>query len=168
MTLSMFQASVPVLVKQCQILTNLIAKGEAHAQQTGTDPAILFEARLAPDMLAFPKQVQIASDTAKGGAARLAGLTPPSWADDEADLPALRERAAKTISFLQGISADQIDGSEEREIVLKIGGNEMTFTGRDYLLGFVLPNVFFHVTTAYGLLRNKGVPLGKRDFLGAV
>lgn len=167
MTLSMFQASVPVLVKQLQVLTRLIEKGEDYATSAGVDPAELFGARLALDMHPFPKQVQIASDMAKGGVARLAGITPPSWADDEADLPALRARAAKTIVFLESISADEIDGTEEREIVLSVAGNELKFTGQSYLLGFILPNVFFHVTTAYGLLRQKGVPLGKRDFLGA-
>ncbi|MDO6413151.1 DUF1993 domain-containing protein [Sphingomonas sp. BIUV-7] len=167
MTLSMYQASVPMFVRQFKALSAIIEKGEAHAAATGLDPNAIFEARLAPDMLPFPKQIQIASDMAKGGIARLAGLTPPSWADDEADLPALRERLAKTIAYIESIPADQVDGSEEREIMLKAGPNELQFTGQDYLLGFVIPNVFFHLTTAYGLLRQKGVAIGKRDFLGA-
>lgn len=166
MTISMYQASVPVLARQMRVLAALIAKGQRHGAETGMDPNDLFEARLAPDMLPFPKQVQIASDMAKGCVARLAGMTPPSWADDEADLPALRDRALRTADYIETFTADQIDGSETRAISLRAGPNELHFEGRAYLLDFVLPNVFFHLTTAYGLMRHRGVPLGKRDYLG--
>jgi hypothetical protein len=167
MTISMYQASVPVFVRQFTSLIAIITKAEAHAAAAGLDPAELFSARIAPDMLPFPKQIQIASDMAKGGVARLAGVTPPSWADDEADLPALRERLAKTIAYIQTITADQVDGSEERDITLKTASNEFHFKGQSYLLDFVIPNVFFHVSIAYALLRQNGVAIGKRDYLGA-
>lgn len=167
MTISMYQASVPVFVRQFKALQNIIAKGEAFAAEKGIDPAEIFASRLTPDMLPFPKQIQIASDMAKGGISRLAGVTPPSWADDEADLPALRERLAKTIAYIESIPADQVDGSEERDITLKAGPNEYHFKGQGYLLDFVIPNVFFHVSIAYALLRQKGVEIGKRDYLGA-
>jgi hypothetical protein len=167
-TISMYQVSVPVFVRSFKALSTIIAKAEAHAAATGTDPQDMVAARLAPDMLPFAKQIQIASDMAKGCVARLAGQTPPSWADDESDLPALRERLARTMAYMEGIPADQIDGSEERDIMLKVGPNEMHFTGQDYLLHFVIPNVFFHLTIAYGLLRAKGVEIGKRDFLGGI
>lgn len=166
MTLSMYQASVPMFVRQFTALSAIIAKGEAHAAATGLDPQEIFASRLAPDMLPFSKQIQIASDMAKGGIARLAGLTPPSWADDEADLPALRERLVRTIAYLESVPADQVDGSEERDISLKSGPNELHFKGQAYLLDFVIPNVYFHVTTAYALLRQRGVEIGKRDYLG--
>ncbi|QJU59490.1 DUF1993 domain-containing protein [Sphingomonas sp. AP4-R1] len=168
MTISMYQVSVPMFVRAFNALSAVIEKGEAHAAATGLDPADIFAVRLAPDMLPFPKQIQIASDMAKGGVARLAGLTPPSWADDEADLPALRARLAKTVAYLESIPADQVDGSEEKDITLKAGQNEYHFKGQAYLLHFVIPNVFFHLTTAYGLLRQKGVEIGKRDFLGGI
>jgi hypothetical protein len=167
MTISMYQASVPMFVRQFKALSAILAKAEAFATEKGIDPADIFDSRLAPDMLPFPKQIQIASDMAKGGIARLAGLTPPSWADDEADLPALRERIAKTIAYIESISADQVDGSEEREITLKTRTNEFHFSGQGYLLDFVIPNVYFHLTVAYALLRQKGVEIGKRDYLGA-
>jgi hypothetical protein len=118
-------------------------------------------------MLALPKQVQIAGDTAKGCAARLAGLTAPSFPDTEASFPELQARIAKTVEYLQSVGPDQIDGNEERSIVLKFPSSEHHFTGRDYLRKFVLPNFYFHVTTAYAILRHQGVALGKRDYMGA-
>ncbi|PZU08815.1 MAG: DUF1993 domain-containing protein [Sphingomonas sp.] len=166
MTLSMYDASVPMFVRQFRALDAIIAKGEAHAAATGMDPREIFDSRLAPDMLPFPKQIQIASDMAKGGVARLAGETPPSWPDDEADLPALRARIQKTIAYIQSVSADQIRDSEQRDISLKAGANELHFKGQAYLLDFVIPNFYFHITTAYALLRQKGVQIGKRDYLG--
>lgn len=167
MTISMHQVSAPVFIRQFKALIAIIAKAEAHAADTGVDPAEFFDARIAPDMLPFPKQIQIASDMAKGCVARLAGVTPPSWADDEADLPALRERLAKTITYLESVPADQVDGSEGRDIALKVGPNELHFKGDAYLTDFAIPNVFFHVSIAYALLRQKGVAIGKRDYLGA-
>lgn len=168
MTLSMYQASVPVLVRQLRALSDLLAKGEQHAREAGVDPRALLEARLAPDMFPLPRQVQIATDMAKGGVARLAGRDVPAYADEESNFAELRARIEKTIAFIESVPADTIDGSEDRDITLVIAGNEMPFKGQPYLLHFVLPNVFFHATAAYALLRHKGVPLGKRDFLGGL
>ncbi|WP_137895018.1 DUF1993 domain-containing protein [Ramlibacter sp. 2FC] len=166
MTLSMYQASVPVFVRQLHNLSAILDKAIAHADATGLDPAELVAARLAPDMLPFSNQVQIASDNAKGCAARLAGVEPPRWEDKEQTLPELQDRIARTLDFLQGFEPGQIDGCEAREITLKLRDRELKFSGQSYLLGFALPNFFFHVVTAYDLLRHKGVPLGKRDYLG--
>jgi hypothetical protein len=168
MTLSMYQASVPVLVRALRALSDVLSKGEQHARESGADPKSLLDARLAPDMFPLPRQVQIATDMAKGGVARLAGIEPPTYADEESGFAELRARIDKTVAFLESVPADQIDGSEDRDIVLKIAGEEMPFKGQPYLLHFVLPNVFFHSATAYDLLRMKGVPLGKRDFLGGI
>jgi hypothetical protein len=166
MTISMYQASVPLFVRQFEALSAILIKAEEYAATEGIDPATLIEARLAPDMLPLPKQVQIATDMAKGGLARLAGVEVPSYADDETTLADLRARLTKTIAFIQTIPAAQIDGSEARDITLKAGERTLEFKGQPYLLHFVLPNVLFHTTVAYGLLRSKGVPIGKLDFLG--
>ncbi|NIJ06806.1 hypothetical protein FHS31_000388 [Sphingomonas vulcanisoli] len=168
MTISMYQASVPVLIRQLEAVSAFLGKAEDYAEEQGLDAQELLDGKLAPDMLAFPRQIQIMTDMAKGGGARLAGQEAPAYADDETSFAQLRERIAKTVAYLNTLSATDIDGSEERDIVLKIAGNEMPFKGQAYLLGFVLPNVFFHATAAYAILRNKGVPLGKRDFLGGV
>jgi len=167
MSLSMYQASVPVFMRQLRNLSALLDKGLAHAGATGLDPAELVAARLAPDMLPLSSQVQIASDNAKGCAARLAGIEVPRWEDKEQTLAELQARIARTQDFLQGFEPGQIDGSETREITLKLRDREVKFSGQDYLLSFALPNFFFHMVTAYDLLRHKGVPLGKRDYLGA-
>nr|WP_295659455.1 DUF1993 domain-containing protein [Polymorphobacter sp.] len=166
MTLSMYQASVPVFVRQFASLTAILNKAEASAAERGIDPAQLLEARLAPDMHPLTRQVQIASDSAKGCVARLAGIEMPSFADTETTFAELKERIAKTVAFVESVTADQIDGSEERTIVLKVGPGEMTFPGQTFLLGFALPNFFFHVSIAYALLRSQGVDIGKRDYLG--
>lgn len=166
MTISMYQASVPVFMRQLRNLSAILDKAIAHAAAAGLDPAELVAARLAPDMLPFSNQVQIASDNAKGCAARLAGVEPPRWEDKEQTLPELQARIARTLNFLQGFEPGQIDGSEAREITLKLRDRELKFSGQDYLLCFALPNFFFHVVTAYDLLRHKGVPIGKRDYLG--
>ncbi|MGI4878620.1 MAG: DUF1993 domain-containing protein [Janthinobacterium lividum] len=166
MTLSMYQASVPVFVRQFASLTAILDKAEASAAERGIDPAQLLEARLAPDMHPLTRQVQIASDAVKGGIARLAGVEMPSFADTETSFAELKERIAKTVAFIESIPADKVDGSEERAITLKIADREMTFPGQTFLLGFVLPNFFFHVSIAYALLRSQGVELGKRDYLG--
>lgn len=168
MTISMYQASVPVLLRQLGTLSAILAKGEAHAAAAGSDPAAMLAAQLAPDMFSLSKQIQRASDAAKGGAARLAGIEPPSFADDEVTFADLQARIAKTIAFLKTLMPDQIDGSEERAIVLKAGPGEFHFTGQNFLLQFVLPNFFFHATTAYALLRHQGVQVGKMDFLGGI
>ncbi|KQP44156.1 DUF1993 family protein [Pseudorhodoferax sp. Leaf274] len=166
MPLSMYQASVPVFQRQLGVLSQLLHKGLAHAQAQGQDPAVLLQARLAPDMFPLTGQVQSASDAAKFGAARLGGIVPPRFEDNEATFDELQARIAKTLEFLATVRPEQIDGSESRAIVLKVGGREMPFEGQPYLLGFVLPNFFFHVTTAYDILRHQGVAIGKRDFLG--
>lgn len=168
MTLSMHQACVPVLVKQLTSLSGILAKGAAYAAEAGIDPSELLDAKLAPDMFALTRQVQIATDMAKGGAGRLAGIEVPSYADEEKTFAELQDRLTRTIAYLKAIPDGAIDGSEEREIVLKFPNREMRFAGQEYLLDFVLPNVFFHTTTAYALLRKKGVPIGKIDFLGGV
>ncbi len=168
MTISMYQASVPVLLRQLGTLSAILTKGEAHAAAKGIDPGAMLAASLAPDMLPLTRQVQIASDGAKGGAARLAGIDAPSFADNEVTFADLQARIAKTVAFLKTVTPAQIDGSEERAIVLKAGPREFNFTGQDFLFHFVLPNFFFHVTTAYGLLRHQGVEIGKMDYLGGV
>lgn len=168
MPLSMYQASVPVFQRQLGVLSQLLHKGQAHAQAQGQEPAVLLQARLAPDMFPLTRQVQSASDAAKFGAARLAGIAPPRFEDTETTFDELQARIAATLDFLSTVQPDQIDGSEGRSIVLKVGGREMPFEGQPYLLGFVLPNFFFHVTTAYAILRHQGVAVGKRDFLGQI
>jgi hypothetical protein len=162
----MYQVAVPPVLQILTSLSAVLDKAEAHCQAAKIAPAVLVQTRLFPDMLPLAKQVQIASDHAKGCAARLAGLEPPAFADSETTLLELKERVAKTIDYLATVTAAQIDGSETRDIRLKVGGNELTFSGQHYLLGFALPNFYFHVTTAYAILRSNGVPLGKRDFLG--
>ncbi|HEY6611653.1 MAG TPA: DUF1993 domain-containing protein [Pseudomonas sp.] len=168
MSLSMYQASIPMLLRGLDSLAAILAKAAAHAAARKIAPEVFLNARLAPDMLPLVRQVQIVSDTAKGCAARLAGIEVPSYADTEASFHELQERLAKTVTFLKGVAPEQIDGSEERAIVLKAHDQEIHFTGRTYLLGFVLPNFYFHLTTAYAILRHNGVELGKKDYLGEV
>ncbi len=168
MTLSMYQASIPVITRELGILSEILRKGEALAAAKKIDPGVLINARLAPDMLPLSKQIQIASDVTKGGAARLAGAEIPSYADTETTFAELQERIAKTIKFVSGFTAQQIDGSEGKAISLKVGGQEMQMTGQQYLLGFVIPNLFFHISIAYAILRHNGADLGKKDFLGGL
>ena len=167
MPLSMYQASVPVLLRGLHVLSNLLDKGVDHAKQAGQDPAAFVGARLAPDMLPLSGQVQRASDTAKFVVERLAGQQAPRFPDEETTFEQLQDRIARTISFLETASADSFTGSETREVTLRAGQNETVFAGDAYLLSFALPNFFFHVTTAYDILRHLGVPIGKRDYLGA-
>ena len=166
MTISMYKASVPVFIHMLGNLSAILDKGAAYAEAKKIDPSVLINARLYPDMFAFVRQVQIVSDAVKGCAARLAGQEPPSYADTESTIPELKERLAKTIAFLKTFKPDQIDGSEEKTIQLKIAGQTLTFKGLTYLQYFVLPTLYFHVTTAYDILRHNGVEVGKRDFLG--
>ena len=163
MPLSMYQASIPLLVRGFNNLSAVLKKGEAHP-----DAAALVEARLAPDMFTLAGQVQRASDTAKGCAARLAGIDNPSFADTETTFAQLQERIAKTVDFLQGVKPEQIDGTEDKPISFKAGPYMLNFTGASYLATFVVPNFFFHATTAYDILRHKGVAVGKMDYLGAL
>jgi hypothetical protein len=164
--LSLHEAFVAVMVHMLGQLSTILDKAAAHVEAAGLDPATLVEARLAPDMFALARQVQIASDTAKGCAARLAGLQPPSYPDTEASFPELKERIAKTLHFLEDFGPERIDGREDDAVTIRLRDQTFTFSGRDYLLRFALPNFYFHVTTAYDILRQQGVALGKRDFLG--
>jgi hypothetical protein len=164
----MYQASVPVLARTFNNLAAILTKAEADAAARKIEPSVFIGARLAPDMHPLGRQVQIASDAAKGGVARLAGIEPPSFPDTETTFAELQERIRKTVDFVQSVKAAQIDGSEEKSITLKFPGGEVSFVGQTFLLNFTLPNVFFHVTTAYDILRHNGVALGKMDFLGGV
>jgi hypothetical protein len=166
MTISMYQISAPVFTKMLGALSNVLDKGAAFAVAKKIDPAVLMASRLAPDMFPLTRQVQIAADFAKGPMARLAGLEVPKWEDNETTMEALKARVAKTIDYVKSFKPAQIDGSEAREISLTIGGQPMTMTGQEYLLHNALPNFYFHVTTAYTILRHNGVEVGKRDFLG--
>jgi hypothetical protein len=166
MALSLYDISIPVFIRGLGQLSHLLDKGLAHAQASGIDAATLVDARLAPDMLTLAGQIQRASDASKLGAARLAAITAPSFPDTEKTWDELQARIAKTIDFLNSVDRTQIDGFEERSVSMKVGGNELEFTSQRYLLQFALPNFFFHVTTAYDVLRHSGVPIGKRDYLG--
>ncbi len=163
----MFQVAVPSCLQVLGALQGVLDKAAAHAETHKFDPAILLTARLYPTMFACQRQVQIAADFAKGGCARLAGVEAPKHADTETTIPELKARLASTIDFIKTLTPAQIDGSEEREIVLKIAGQEMHFKGQAYLLHFVLPNLHFHATAAYAILRHNGVDVGKRDFIGS-
>lgn len=166
MTITMYQASVPVFLQLLGNLKNILARGAAHAEAKKFDAAVLFNARLAPDMLPLARQVQIASDNAKGCAARLAGIDPPKFEDNETTYADLTARIDKTVAFLKTLKPAQIDGSEGRDIVLKFPNRTMEFKGLAYLMHFALPNFTFHVVTAYDILRHNGVEIGKPDFLG--
>jgi hypothetical protein len=166
MAISMYQTSVPVLVRALGNLRAVLEKGAAHAEAKKIDPAVLVGSRLFPDMFPLSRQVQIATDMAKGCAARLAGVEPPKYEDTEATFPELLARIDKTVAFINGFKAAQIDGTEDKAIVLNSPRGTMNFTGQQYLLNFVLPNLYFHATTAYNILRHNGVELGKQDFLG--
>jgi uncharacterized protein len=166
MTISMYQASVPPLVRTLSNLVAILEKGAAHAEAKKIDPSVLINMRLFPDMLALGRQVQIASDIARRGVARLAGLEAPPMEDSEATFAEFIARLQKTIAYLETFKPDQIDGSEEKSIAIPMRGDTIHFDGLPYLLYFVLPNVYFHVTTTYDILRHCGVELGKLDFLG--
>ena len=168
MSISMHSASAPVFVKMLGNLLGWLDKAEAHAAARKFDAANYLGLRLAPDMLPLTRQIQIASDSAKGAMARLAGVDAPKWEDNEATLPELRARIGKTIDYVQGFAAVQIDGSEGREITVpRRSGEPLKFSGETFLKHYALPNFFFHVTTAYALLRHAGVEVGKSDYLGA-
>ncbi|NBB52587.1 DUF1993 family protein [Rhizobium sp. CRIBSB] len=162
MSLSMHDLSVPVFLRGLSSLSSLLDKAEAE----GFDTAALMTAKLADDMRPFPDQIQMASFSARGAVARLAGVDWPKTADDEADFAQLRATIKLTTDFLNSITPEQLEGSDTRELVLKFPSIELTFTGAGYLTSFAIPNFYFHVTTAYAILRNQGVALGKRDFLG--
>ena len=167
MSISMYSASVPVFVRNLNNLLAWLDKAQAHAEARKFDPANYLGLRLAPDMLPFVKQIQIASDTAKGCVARLAGVEIPKWDDTEATLDDLRARIRRTLEYVQGFGAERLAGSEERAITLTLRSGELQFSGQRYLEHWALPNFYFHVTTAYALLRQAGVELGKSDYLKA-
>jgi hypothetical protein len=160
MAYDIYDASIPTLIHMLGSLSAILAKGEAHG---GIDPS---EARLAPDMLPLKNQVYIATDGAKGCGARLAGVDIPKFEDTEASFAELRARCAKTIAFLKTLDRAQFKGAEDKQVVLKFPNTTFEFNGADYVGKFVLPNVYFHITTAYGILRSNGVALGKSDYLG--
>ena len=165
MTLSMYQASAPVFAHMLANLSAILGKAQAEVDAGRLDETALVEGRLAEDMFALARQVQIASDVAKS-IARLAGREPPSMPDTETTLAQLRERIARTVDVLHTLTAADIDGSEDRDIELKMRDRTLNLKGQQYLLNFVTPNFYFHLTTAYAILRSKGVPVGKPDYLG--
>jgi hypothetical protein len=162
----MYAASVPAFMRALRNLREVLQRGEAHAIERGFEPAVLLQARLAPDMRPLLNQVQMATDTAKNGAARLAGVEAPVFVDDESDFAGLYARIDRAIAYLREFAPAQIDGSETRPVLLRTPRGEHSFEGLGYLTGFALPNLYFHVTTAYAVLRHNGVPLGKLDYLG--
>lgn len=168
MTLSMHAASVPVFKQMLGSLGDLLSKAEAHATERKIDPAVLLQARLFPDMFPLARQVQVACDFAKSVPARLAGAEVPAYDDTEQSFAELRARIGKTLAFIDGLDAAAFEGSEQREIVLRPGTpKERSISGQAYLFNYGLPQFFFHVTTAYALLRHNGVEIGKKDFMGA-
>jgi len=167
MTLSMYQASVPVAVRALENLVAVLKKGHAHAKAKGVDDDVLLQTRLIPDMLPLVRQVQIACDMGCRGVARLAGVEPASFEDNETTFPQVYDRIARAIAYINGFTATQVDGSEARAIHLKMRSGDLDFTGQAYLLEFVLPNLFFHCTTAYNILRGAGTDIGKQDFIGS-
>lgn len=167
MSLSMFDASVPVLLQGLRGLKGVLAKAEAHAEAKKIDPAVLLQARLYPDMFPLARQVQIATDFAKGAAGRLAGAELPVFEDVETSFAELRARVDKAAAFIEGLAPAAFEGSDAREVSLNRRGQTVSFTGKDYLLHQALPNFWFHVTTAYAILRHNGLELGKSDFMAA-
>ena len=165
MTFSVYQACVPVLVQTLKGVAAVLDKAEAYATERKLDPAVVLQTRLYPDMYAFTRQVQIVSDSAKGAMGRLTGNDVPSWPDHDASFAELKARVAKTLDYVQSFKPEQFDGAEDREVVLKTPGEPMKFTGQGYLTSFVLPNVLFHASMAYALMRGLGVPVGKFDFM---
>jgi hypothetical protein len=175
MALSMFDASVPIMLRQLLALDAILEKAAAHAVARKIDPAALLAMRLFPDMLTLTRHVQLTCDFAKSTVARLAGQEPPVWSDDEATFEELRTRIARTVNFVKSFPASQLEGAETRDITLSprrsytmtaLGGRPTTFKGARLLANFELPNFYFHATTAYNILRHCGVELGKSDFMG--
>jgi len=165
MTISMYQASVPVFVRMLRNLSAILEKGKVHADARKVAPNVLPAMRLIADMFPLSKQVQIACDHAKGAVARLAGVDVPKYEDNELTIDDLQARIAMTVAFVDSFKPEQIDGTEERDIAFTLGGHDLAFKGLEYLTGFALPNFYFHMVTAYNILRENGVDIGKRDFL---
>lgn len=166
MSLSMYQVSVPVFVRALGVLSELLKKAEAHAEEHGMVKDALVSARLADDMLPLMAQIQRASDTSKLSVERLSGVAAPKFDDNETSFAQLQERIANTLAYINSVPASAFEQSETREVKLNFGSFQPAFQGDAYLLTFALPNFFFHIVTAYDILRNQGVPVGKRDFLG--
>ena len=166
MTISMHQASAPRFVNMLKNLSAMLDKAQAYADAKKLDHTVLTSYRLYPDMLPFTRQIQIACDSARGAMARLAGVEIPKHEDVEQTFPELKARIAKTIAFIEEFKPAQIDGTEDKAVTLKTRGKDTTFQGMQFLLGFAYPNFYFHVTTAYNILRHNGIELGKWDFLG--
>ncbi|ANO51236.1 DUF1993 domain-containing protein [Woeseia oceani] len=167
MSISVYDQTIGVMSRMLLNLDAIIGKAEAYAEQDKIDPNVLLQARLYPTMLNLIAQVRIATDIGKGAAARLSGSEVPVWEDKEVTFADLHARIGQALDYFAGFKPEQFDGAEERAISLKIGGQALEFTGQSYVLGFVLPNFYFHVTTAYNILRHNGLDIGKRDFLGA-
>ncbi len=167
MAISMYQISIPVFTRVLNNLSAILNKAAAHAEAKKIDPSVFINSRLAPDMFPLARQIQIATDAVKGCAARLAGIEIPSFPDTETSFPELQERIAKTVAFLNSVTEAQLEGSDSKTVTLKVRGNDVELKGLAYLNGFVLPNLYFHVTTAYAILRHNGVELGKGDYLGS-
>lgn len=168
MTVNAYSATVPAFVQILNALSSILTKAAAHAEAKKIDPSVFVTARIAPDMFPLARQVQIATDHAKGASARLAGVDNPSFADTETTFAELQARIAKTLDFVKGLKPAQFDGGFERDVTLTIAGQKMTWKGDVYLHQFALPNFYFHVTAAYAILRHNGVEVGKRDFLGTL
>jgi len=168
MNISMYQASAPRFANTLKNLSAILDKAEAYAQMRKIDPLVLTSARLYPDMFALARQVQIATDHAKGSLARLAGVEPPKYEDTETTFDELEARIQKTLAYVKTFKPEQIDGTEGKEIVLTFGTQKFPFNGQTYLIQFALPNFYFHTSMAYAILRHNGVEIGKRDFMGGV
>ena len=168
MKVSMYQASAPRFVHMLSNLSAILDKAKAHAEARKIDPAALTTSRLFPDMFALSRQIQVACDVAKGAVARLAGVEVPRHEDTEQTFDELKARIAKTIAFIHSIKPEQIDGSDEKDIAVKLGKQEYRFKGMQYLLNWAHPNFYFHATTVYNILRHNGVELGKKDFVGGL
>ncbi len=168
MSFTMYQASVPVFVRNLKNLAEILHKAAAHAEAKKIDPTVLVNARLYPDMRPLTSQVQFATDQAKNSSSRLAGADRPAFEDNEATFDELQARIAKTIAYVESLTPAQFDGSEDKDITLPLRGTQTTMKGQSYLLDFVLPNFYFHITAAYAILRQSGVEIGKMDFLGTL
>jgi hypothetical protein len=168
MSLSMYDASVPVYRQMLGSLSAVLEKAQAHAAMRGFDPAVLLQSRLYPDMFPLTRQVQIACDAAKNGVARISGVEAPKHEDGDQNLEQLQARIAEVLAFIESVPRERIDGQEERDVVVPLRTRTLQFKGRRFLLHWSLPNFFFHVATAYDILRHDGVELGKADFLGQV
>ena len=168
MSSNLYSSSVPVFTQYLTRLSSLLSKAAAHAETKKIDPSVFVGARIAPDMFPLSRQVQIATDHAKGACARLAGIEVPSFADTESSFPELQQRIAKTLEFIKGLKPAQFEGSSDRDVTLTIAGQKITWKGSIYLNHFALPNFYFHATTTYAILRHNGVEVGKRDFMGSL